>query len=117
MSMIYNSGNVVLNRGDSLSMAIQLNIGTKLEPIIHKLTEHDAVYFGLMEPNQPFECALLKKKLTVENLDSRGNVQLNIRPRDTQCLLPGKYFYQIKLCINNEEVYTIVDKTQFFITE
>ena len=118
MSMMYNNGNIVLNRGDSFQFAVQLNLGTKLAPAMYELRESDAVYMGIMEPNQPFETALIRKKFTVADLDENGNVIIKLKPRDTQCVLPGKYFYQIKLSVNNnEDVYTVVDKTQFFITE
>ena len=117
MAYVSNSGNIELNRGDSLGLDILVNIGTTLEKNIYKLTENDAVYFGLMEPNQPFECAIVKKKLSLNDQNEKGVMTLRLVPDDTLCLLPGKYFYQVKLAIHPDTVITLIDKSQFFILE
>lgn len=117
MSRISSAGIIELNRGDSLTFKVLVNTGTNLEPCVHQLNDLDSVYFALMEPNQCFECAILKKKLTQENQDESGNILVTLRPDDTVCLLPGRYYYQLKLAIHPESVVTIVDKTQFFILE
>lgn len=117
MSRISSAGIIELNRGDSLTFKVLANVGTNLEPCVHKLSDLDSVYFALMEPNQCFECAVLKKKLTQVNQDESGNILITLKPDDTVCLLPGRYYYQIKLAIYPEDVVTLVDKTQFFILE
>lgn len=117
MAYVSSNGRVEMNRGDSLTLCLPLNIGTNIEPNKYKMTEEDAVYFGIMEPNQPFECALIKKKLTVVDQDDSGNILINLCPDDTVCVLPGKYYYQVKLVIHPDRVITIVDKTHFFILE
>lgn len=123
MFNISYNGIITVNRGDSFRLPLMLNYGTNLEPIHYKLCPKSVVYFAVMEPNQPFENALIKKRYTADDVDSDGNVVIRFRPQDTQCVLPGKYYYQVKLQRFNStdpedyETDTVVDKTLFFILE
>lgn len=117
------NGIITVNRGDSFTLPMQLNYGTNLEPMTYTVAGKSIVYFAVMEPNQPFECALIRKKYTAEDVDENGNIVIKFRPQDTQCVLPGKYYYQVKLQRFNSddpedyEVDTVVDKTLFYILE
>lgn len=117
------NGIITVNRGDSFTLPMQLNYGTNLEPMTYTVTGKSIVYFAVMEPNQPFECALIRKKYTADDVDENGNIVIKFRPQDTQCVLPGKYYYQVKLQRFNSddpedyEVDTVVDKTLFYILE
>lgn len=118
--MDYTNGIIHLMRGDSYCKPIFINVGTKLDPIQYHLTDTDSLYFGLMEPNQAFEDAVLKKKYTcASDMDDKGNVLLTIEPNDTLSIPVGKYYYMIKLRSTNqfgkEVVKTIIPPTQFFI--
>lgn len=121
-NITYN-GIITVNRGDSFSLPMVLNYGTTLEPMHYKMSQKSIVYFAVMEPNQPFETALIKKKYTIDDVDENGNIVIKFKPQDTQCVLPGKYYYQVKLQRFNSddpedyEVDTVVDKTQFFVLE
>lgn len=121
-NIAYN-GIITVNRGDSFRLPMVLNYGTNLEPMNYQMSQNSVVYFAVMEPNQPFEDALIKKKYTMDDVDADGNIVINFRPQDTQCVLPGKYYYQVKLQRFNSndpedyEVDTVVDKTLFYILE
>lgn len=121
-NIAYN-GIITVTRGDSFTLPMLLNYGTNIEPLKYQMSQKAVVYFAVMEPNQPFECALIKKKYTSEDVDENGNVLIKFRPQDTQCVLPGKYYYQVKLQRFNSddpedyEVDTVVDKTLFYILE
>lgn len=121
-NLAYN-GIITVTRGDTFVLPLTLNGGTNLDPYQYQLDKNSFVYFAVMEPNQPFENALIKKKYTVEDTDEYGDVLIRFRPQDTQCVLPGKYYYQVKLQRFNSddpedyEVDTVVDKTLFYITE
>ncbi len=117
MFTISLNGIIRVNRGDSFSFLVPVNVGNNLISDIYMLTESDALYVGVMEPNQPFERALIRKKYTKDSQDENGNVVVRFTPDDTLNLLPGKYYYQIKLVRSGPEtaVCTIVDQTQFFI--
>lgn len=121
-NLAYN-GIITVNRGDSFSLPLVINFGTNLEPMQYRLSGKTYVYFAVMEPNQPFESALIRKTYTIDDVDENGNVIIKFRPQDTQCVLPGKYYYQVKLQrFNSEdsedyEVDTVIDKTLFYVLE
>ncbi len=120
MGMNPQNGIITLMRGDSFTMPIQINVGSKLYPVYHTLGENDVVYFGLMEPNQAFEDAVMKKRFDKNSpKDEDGNVLLHIKPEETEHLLVGKYYYMIKWRYvdeyNQECVRTLVDPTLFWI--
>lgn len=132
-----------ITRGDSGYILCYINGGTPLDPIGLQLEENQELYFGVTEPNQPFEFAILKKKYDYENppeyttaeiigkcwcgqvdrISIDGSlIKINLQPQDTVCLLPGKYYYSIKLKTNTLDgegkilsytVNTIVDKAIF----
>lgn len=122
MFHISTNGIVTVNRGDTFDLPIILNIGTEVIPQRYMLSPTDILYIGIMEPNQPFENAIVRKKFTSADLDADGNIYVPFSSNDTICLLPGKYYYQVKLLTINptthaEEVETVVDKTLFYIEE
>lgn len=118
----YN-GIINVNRGDSFELSIPLNYGTNLNPDYRPLTPNSYLYLGIMEPNQPFENALIKKRCTIEDMVNNRSVLIKFKPQDTQCVLPGKYYYQVKVQtflsdkVDDYLVDTIVDKTLFYILE
>ena len=116
---------IIINRGDSCNIRFNLNI-TKIDP--------DTIYyFGLMDPNQWFEEALVKKRFTnkdiiVESSDESGikvinyYLQIELKPSDTVDLYPGVYYYAIKSHRVNidkkvDEVKTLLNKTKFIIND
>ena len=120
-----NNNIITMNRGDTFSMPLHINIGTKYAPEYYTLEDGDEVYFALEEYNQPFEFALIRKVFNKSNLDGDGNVLITLSNNDTQCLLPGEYYYEIKLKHvyldendnENEVVDTIVPRRKFIIIE
>lgn len=120
MVYISNNGFISLARGDSFSVPLFINRGTEWEPVRYYIANHPeaAVYLGVMEPNQPFEQAVVRKKYTHESeINSNGDLIIKFKPDDTLCLYPGKYYYQIKAQLGNNKVDTIVPKTDFYIFE
>lgn len=122
MFNIASNGIITVNRGDSFEFPLTLNIGTALNKVGYVLTDTDTIYLGIMEPNQPFEIAIVRKKFTTKDLDEDGNIKIRFWPEDTACLLPGKYYYQVKLqtvdsATGRFDTETVVDKTLFYIQE
>lgn len=122
MFHISNNGIVTVNRGDSFEFPITLNVGSSIDRTDYVLRQTDVLYLGIMEPNQPFETALIRKKFTHADLDSDNNIVIRFWPEDTVCVLPGKYYYQVKLQTIDEktgrkDVETVIDKTLFYIQE
>lgn len=118
-----DTNNIIsINRGDTFYVPLFINAGSDLKPIRYKITDKDKIYLGVMEPNQPFEDAIIKKAYTLDSVNKHGDVVICLDHEDTRCLMPGKYFYQIKGTIYNQklekyEVVTIIQKTEFWIEE
>ena len=122
MFSISTNGIVTVNRGDSFELPITLKIGSSMSSNFYKLTSEDTLYLGIMEPNQRFEDAVIRKKFTKEDEDSFGNIAIRFWPEDTRNVLPGKYYYQVKLqtvdaATGKKDVETVIDKTLFYIQE
>lgn len=121
MYSIYNNNFICLNRGDTFIAPLFINQGTKMYPIRYNLKNHPntEIYLGIMEPNQVFEEAIVKKYYTSSSPDinENGDLIISLKPTDTEYLLPGKYYYEVKIKLYNGEVYTIVPKTEFLIME
>ena len=122
---------VVINRGDTYTFNFDL---TDENGNLYRLKGEDTLYFGLMQPNQMFENALVKKRFTVEDYADgvAGDstlVTIVIEPEDTLTLFPAKYYYAIKLHLRHEEldgsgntveidkVVTFINKTKFIICD
>lgn len=115
---VSGNGIITISRGDNFTINLFVNIGTQLEPIQYRLNENDKLYFALMEPNQPFEEALIRKVFTNENEDESGNIDMVFSTNDTEYLMPGNYYYMVKLYRANEDlVDTIITKTKFVIID
>lgn len=120
MFYVSRYGMIELARGDSFSHPIFINTGTTIHQCRHELQENERLYFGLMEPNSSFEHAIVKKVFdynSKKNID--GDTLLILDPQDTEHLIPGRYFYTIKLQTFKEDgtyyVNTIVPTTEFWI--
>lgn len=121
MFNISRNGIITVNRGDSFSLDVFVNLGTELEPIPYLMEQGDVLYFALMEPNQPFECALIRQAYTSESMNEEGVVSMNFPGEWTEFILPGNYYYQIKLVRPqegaNDLIDTIVPKTKITILD
>lgn len=117
---------IVINRGDTCK--INLGAAVPIDYYDYVLKENDALYFGLMDPGQFFEEALIRKKFTAEDISSIGEAIIELSSEETVDLIPGKYFYAIKLLLDHkvvtqenikqvDEVITLVNKTKFIICD
>ena len=113
---------IVINRGDTYEFDLTINDDSLNGRYI--LQDDDVLYFGLMDPHQKFEDALLRKRYTKDDCDEGGNLNIEIRPEDTIDLLPGVYYYAVKLHrMKNTEsefidkVITVINKTKFVLND
>lgn len=108
-----------MNRGDSYTLPIIINEGTKLCFKQYQLRQFDKIYVGIMEPNQSFENALIRKVLSITSPTNKyGHPLFQLSPQDTEYVLTGKYFIEIKLVQTSGEqqtVTTILPLREFFI--
>ena len=116
---------IKMNRGDTYEFNLTID-DEGSESGKYLLQGNDAVYFGLMEPNSAFEQSLVKKVYTEEDRDKDGNIFITIEPEDTEHLLPGVYYYSVKLEVDHEngetcesihKVITVINKTKFIILD
>ena len=116
-----NNNIITINRGDTVDYTFTINLGTKRFEDKYTLTTGDSLYFGLMEPNQPFECALLRLEFTEADNDEDGNVKIHLDSSMTENLLSGRYYYSIKLrqavLDGEDKVTTLIPNTKFAIYE
>ena len=127
MFTISKNGIITVNRGDTFSFTVSINVGTSIDNIEYNWPdeEHATLCFALMEPNQRWEDAILKKAYHKEDLvedeeTKIKRIEVKFKVEDTEYLLPGTYYYAIKLdrYVDNEEtVDTIIPKTKFFIID
>jgi len=128
---MYNNNIIVLNRGDSFNFDLTIHDETAADGR-YRLQGDDVLYFGLMDPGQPFEVAIVRKRYTVEDCDKAGNLSIQLNPEDTLDLIPGVYYYAIKVHLDHDEldhdtleptgrhidrVITIINKTKFFLND
>lgn len=119
MVYISNNGFIRLARGDSFSIPLFIDRGTVWAPVRYYIKDHpDAtVYLGVMEPNQRFEEATIKKSYNSTSPQNKnGDLIISFKPQDTEYLLPGKYYYTVKIR-SNDFVDTIIPETEFFIMD
>ena len=106
MINISNNGFISMHRGDTFTVPLFINKGTKDDPIRLYIQEHPnaEVFFGVMEPNQSFEQALIKKRFTPSsNVTQFGDLVLSFKDTDTINILPGLYYYCIKARVEQYE--------------
>lgn len=134
--MYQNSNNIItIVRGDNFSIDVSMNKGTKASPDYYMPGMFDKVYLGVMEPNQPFECATIKKIADYKSYNvSDKTVTITFSSTDTEYLLPGTYYYEAKLYLPQYEVvgesgesgeykllsyeiYTLMSKKKFIILD
>ena len=137
------NGIITLNRGDTFTLPVYINIGSGVYPETYALQKHlkegcpddgkeehyytDHLYFALLEPGQKWEDAILKKAYWAGSKEAdtiTKTVLIHFYSEDTEYLKPGNYYYQIKLqrCKEStndgfEHVDTIVQRTKFVILE
>lgn len=110
---------VTMNRGDSGVIKIFLNRCNILTDVPLELSPTDCIYVGVMENNSTFETAIVRKKYLGSDVID-GVLSVIFRPEDTLNLLPGLYYYEVKLVTtvdNIEHVQTIIPRRIFNIIE
>ena len=92
MFYLYRNGFISINRGDTFEVPLFINNGTCFDPVRFYLNQHPnaLVYMGVMEPNQRFE----------EAINKCGDLIVKFKSTDTEYLLPGKYYYEVKVLLS-----------------
>ena len=120
MLTISNNNIITVTRGDSFTLSFCDFIvnTTEADCTLHP---GDSLYFGLMEPNQPFEHALIRKMITNDTNEDMERVEMSFTPEMTEFLMPGTYYYAVKIehnVIGGEPiVHTLINKRKFHIID
>lgn len=125
MARVANNGIIEMNRGDTATFPVYVNVGTALRTIYYELRPGDNLYFAVMEPHQKWEDAILKKTFDYNDFNTKYFcVPVHFYTEDTEYLHPGTYYYEVKLrkdASNNDDGYesveTIIPRTKFIIVE
>lgn len=127
MFNIQNNRIITIVSGDTIEIPLFINENTDLEPIRYAFGKYDKVYFVIMEPHQEFNCGILRHEYGYEDLNESEDIVIKLTHDDTINLLPGTYYYEIKLLMRetveeddevivlNEWLDTIVPRTKFII--
>ena len=115
MLVVGRDGSIQISRGDSFFVPLFINEGTDLIPIRYALGEGELVYLGVMEPNQPFENAIIKKIFDKDSEKTEdGDLLLTFDVEDTEYLHQGQYYYSIKIK-RGDKVDTLIPERNFII--
>lgn len=137
---ITRTGIITIHRGDTFSIEISTNVGSTSNPSYPTFKLGDKIYLGVMEPNQDFENAIIKKVLvfTTDFTADSKTVTFSFTPTDTEYLLAGNYYYEVKEMLplssiyesgvvaltesgvitdGNSQIFTILPKTKFIIID
>ncbi len=111
MDNVAINGIITVHAGDSFTAPLFLASSCDIK-------NGDEIYLGIMEPHQPFKFALVRKKLAI---DQCGKIIIELKPEDTEYIMPGLYYYEVKLLRKGEndssDVITLQSKTKLYILE
>jgi len=108
---------ITMNRGDSLRVPLLINAGDKWHIVRYILSYDDEVCLSICEPDQEFEHGVLRQVYTKKDLNKQGDVMINISSDETEDLVPGLYYLEIKVKLTNGRVGTIFPRRKFYIYE
>lgn len=124
MYQISTNNIISLNRGDSFIVPLFINLGSKCKLIRYNLNTHKQfeLYLGVMEANQKFEDAVIRKKWTYDTglINQFGDLMITLTSDDTILLHPGKYYYQIKMKYqtkDGERISSVTPSTEFWVLD
>ena len=123
MLEISNNGIITITKGDYAEIPLFLNQGNQLYPIRYSLQKDQQSYitFAIMRPNEIFERAVVNKTITASSPHTgQHDAVIVLKPEDTLRLMPGKYFYSVRLNLFQHGHYcqhTLIPERMFFIKE
>lgn len=120
---------ITLTRGDTFEYKYMIDLGMVFDNENHSychnyytMQEKDHLYFALMEPNQRFDEATIKRIYGIDSFEE-DHINIKLSSDDTWYLNTGKYYYTIKLekyietvdGVDKYNVITTQPNTLFFL--
>lgn len=96
---------IYLVRGDTMNLSI---IGIKTaDGEDYVLSDTDVIYLDVKQ-NAADKVAVFSKSVTAADYDKNGVLPITILPEDTVNLAPRDYFFDVRLFMDEDNIYTIV---------
>ena len=103
---------IYLVRGDTLQLSI-CNIKTQ-NGEDYVLSDTDVIYLDV-KANAADKVAVFSKSVTAAKYDEQGTLPITILPEDTVNLAPRDYFFDVRLFMDEDNIYTIVPMSKLKI--
>ena len=98
MLNISRSGNISISRGDTFKVPLFIDCSKDIfNSIRFPMQEGDEIYFYLIEPNTSSRFPLVKQIYHKEDTNDNGDVVIKFVHDDTDWIVPGTYYYEIKV--------------------
>lgn len=104
---------ITIVRGDTLQLSIDSIKNT--DGIDYVLSDTDVVYLDVKKNDYDTE-AVFSKSVTAEDY-ADGKLPIIILPSDTKDLPYGNYCFDVRLFIDEDNIYTIIPKSVFKIVK
>ena len=104
---------ITIVRGDTLKLTltdIKLSDGTD-----YVLSDTDIVYLDVKRYQNDKTAVIQKSATKVDYID--GGLQFVFRPADTVNLPIGEYWFDVRLFVDNDNIYTIIPMSKFRIVQ
>ena len=103
---------IYLVRGDTLRLSIS---GIKTaDGEDYVLSGADVIYLDVKK-NAADKTAVFRKSVTAADYDDKGVLPIMIFPEDTAELSPGDYFFDVRLFMDEDNIYTIIPMSKLKI--
>ena len=103
---------IYLVRGYTLQLSI-CNIKTQ-NGEDYVLSDTDVIYLDV-KANAADKVAVFSKSVTAAKYDEQGALPITILPEDTVNLAPRDYFFDVRLYMDDDNIYTIVPMSKLKI--
>lgn len=117
-----SQGLITVHRGDTFNLPLSLNVGTPLNISNFGMQQGDVARLRLFVANEPWEDYVLSKDATIENVTIENEIEyvtFSFNERDTQHIIAGEYYYELKVLSTRDNVdyiTTVIPRRKFVIT-
>ena len=103
---------IYLVRGDTMNLSIS---GIKTaDGEDYVLSDTDVIYLDV-KANAADKVAVFSKSVTAAKYDEKGALPITILPEDTVNLAPRDYFFDVRLYMDDDNIYTIIPMSKLKI--
>ena len=97
MILDFDSTYIEIIRGDTISLKLNLNSGTRECPVYSGMPANSRLEIYILPPNEPIDSAVIVKTLTSDDVGVGNIPTLNLSADESSALELGKYYLTIKL--------------------